>query len=44
MLTATGRLSHDERVPPAPRGRIPANATLEERMARKPRTKPGKTA
>jgi transposase len=41
---ATGRLAHDERVPPAPRGRIPANATLKERMARKLRTKPGKAA
>jgi transposase len=41
---ATGRLSHDEQVPPAPRGRIPASATLKERMARKLRTKPGKAA
>lgn len=41
---ATGRLSHDEQVPPAPRGRIPAGATLKERMARKLRTKPGKAA
>ncbi|WP_428986460.1 IS1182 family transposase [Streptomyces camelliae] len=41
---ATGRLAHDEQVPPAPRGRIPANATLKERMARKLRTKPGKVA
>ena len=41
---ATGRLAHDEHVPPAPRGRIPANATLKERMARKLRTKPGKAA
>ncbi|TDU01652.1 DDE family transposase [Streptomyces sp. 846.5] len=41
---ATGRLAHDEQVPPAPRGRIPAHATLKERMARKLRTKPGKTA
>ncbi|MFF0659595.1 IS1182 family transposase [Micromonospora tulbaghiae] len=41
---ATGRLRHDEQVPPAPRGRIPANATLKERMARKLRTKPGKAA
>ncbi|MET8127166.1 IS1182 family transposase [Streptomyces sp. NPDC005231] len=39
---ATGRLAHDEQVPPAPRGRIPASATLKERMARKLRTKPGK--
>ncbi|MFJ7042071.1 IS1182 family transposase [Streptomyces sp. NPDC101112] len=41
---ATGRLAHDEQVPPAPRGRIPANATLKERIARKLRTKPGKAA
>ncbi|WP_457034147.1 transposase [Kitasatospora sp. P5_F3] len=41
---ATGRLAHDEQAPPAPRGRIPANATLKERMARKLRTKPGKAA
>ncbi|MFF4386192.1 IS1182 family transposase [Streptomyces sp. NPDC001552] len=41
---ATGRLAHDEQVPPAPRGRIPANATLKERMARKLWTKPGKAA
>jgi transposase len=41
---ATGRLAHDEQVPPASRGRIPANATLKERMARKLRTKPGKAA
>ncbi|MGP4049627.1 IS1182 family transposase [Streptomyces sp. 2A115] len=39
---ATGRLAHDEQVPPAPRGRIPANATLKERMVL--RTKPGKAA
>jgi transposase len=41
---ATGRLGHDEQVQPAPRGRIPKNATLKERMARKLRTKPGRTA
>ncbi|WP_306955946.1 IS1182 family transposase [Streptomyces sp. B4I13] len=41
---ATGRLAHDEQVPPAPRGRIPKDATLKERMARKLRTKPGKAA
>ncbi|MYW16931.1 IS1182 family transposase, partial [Streptomyces sp. SID2955] len=41
---ATGRLAHDEQVPPAPRGRIPADATLKQRMARKLRTKPGKAA
>jgi hypothetical protein len=41
---ATGRLRHDEQVPPAPRGRIPANATPKQRMARKLRTKPGRAA
>jgi transposase/cytochrome c5 len=41
---ATGRLAHDETVPPAPRGRIPTNATLKQRMARRLRTKPGKAA
>lgn len=41
---ATGRLHHDEQVPPAPRGRIPAAATPKQRMARKLRTKPGRAA
>ncbi|WP_434975738.1 IS1182 family transposase [Streptomyces bluensis] len=41
---ATGRLAHNEQVPPAPRGRIPKDATLKERMARKLRTKPGRAA
>jgi transposase len=41
---ATGRLAHDEQVPAVPRGRIPANATPKERMARKLRTKPGMAA
>ncbi|MEU6318144.1 IS1182 family transposase [Streptomyces sp. NPDC047009] len=41
---ATGRLKREEQVPPAPRGRIPKDATLKERMARKLRTKPGKAA
>jgi transposase len=41
---ATGRLHHDEQVPPAPRGRIPTDATPKQRMARKLRTKPGKAA
>jgi hypothetical protein len=43
-LMATGRLAHDEQVGPAPRGRIPADATLRERMAPKLRTKPGRAA
>lgn len=41
---ATGRLAHDEQIPPAARGRIPANATPKQRMARKLRTKPGRAA
>ena len=41
---ATGRLAHGEQVPAAPRGRIPADATARERMARKLRTKPGRAA
>jgi transposase len=41
---ATGRLAHDEQVPPAPRGRIPTAATPKQRMARKLRTKPGRAA
>jgi transposase len=41
---ATGRLAHDEPVPRAPRGRIPNDATLKQRMARRLRTKPGKVA
>ena len=42
-LIATGRLKHNERVPDAPRGPIPKNATNKERMARRLRTKPGRT-
>lgn len=41
---ATGRLAHDEKAAATPRGRIPADATLRERMARKLRTKPGRAA
>jgi hypothetical protein len=41
---ATGRLRHDEQVPAAPRGRIPAAATPKQRMARKLRTKPCRAA
>lgn len=40
---ATGRQKHSEKVPPAPRGRIPKNATPKERMARKVRTKKGRS-
>jgi hypothetical protein len=35
---ATGRQKHGEKIPPAPRGRIPKDATTKERMARKLRT------
>jgi transposase len=35
---ATGRLKHGEAPPPAPRGRIPKELTVKERMARKLRT------
>jgi hypothetical protein len=41
---ATGRLAHNEPVPAAPRGRIPNDTTLKQRMARRLRTKPGKAA
>ena len=41
---ATGRLKHGEQVPPAPRGRMPTNATVKQRMARKLRTKRGRAA
>jgi hypothetical protein len=43
FFIATGRVKHGERVPEVPRGRIPANATLRERMARKLKTKKGCT-
>jgi hypothetical protein len=41
FFIATGRVKHGERVPEVPRGRIPTNATLRERMARKLKTKKG---
>jgi hypothetical protein len=43
-LIATGRWEHGKPPPPAPRGRIPGNATARERMARKTRTKTGRAA
>jgi transposase len=43
VLLATGRLRHGE-IPPIPRGRIPKNTTLTQRMARTLRTKPGRAA
>jgi transposase len=39
---ATGRLKHNERVEPCPRGRPPEGLTTKERMARKLRTKRGR--
>ena len=42
-LVATGRIRGKERVSDAPRGRIPNNATQRERMARRLRTKAGRT-
>jgi len=39
---ATGRLKHNEQVPPRPRGRTPNGLTVKERMARKLRTKKGR--
>ena len=42
VLIATGRLKHHEQVPAAPRGPIPKDATVKEKMARRLRTKKGK--
>jgi len=39
---ATGRQKHGTASPPAPRGRIPSDASVTERMARKLRTKKGR--
>jgi transposase len=39
---ATGRLKHHERVPDAPKGRLPKDLTVKEKMARKLRTKKGR--
>jgi hypothetical protein len=41
-VVATGKIRHNERVPDAPRGRIPNDATQRERMARRMRTKQGR--
>jgi transposase len=41
---ATGRFKHSEPQPPAPRGPIPEGATAKQRMARKLKTKRGRTA
>ena len=43
FFISTGRAKHGERIPDAPRGRIPANATARERMGRKLKTKNGRT-
>jgi transposase len=40
---ATERLKHHEEIPQAPRGRIPASLSAKQRMARKLRTKKGRT-
>jgi transposase len=40
---ATERMKHHEEIPPVPRGRIPKDFTAKQRMARKLRTKKGKT-
>jgi len=39
---ATGRQAHGDKPPPVPRGRIPAHATVKQRMARKLQTIKGK--
>jgi transposase len=41
-VVATGKIRHNERVPDAPTGRIPNDATQRERMARRMRTKTGR--
>lgn len=42
FFISTGRMKHSTPIPEAPKGRIPANATDGERMARKLKTKIGK--
>ena len=42
VLVATGRIRRGERVPPAPRGRMPKNLSRREKMARRLRTKAGR--
>jgi len=39
---ATGKITHGDRLAPAPRGRIPVAATAKDRMARKLKTKRGR--
>lgn len=43
-LIATGRFKHNEPPVPAPRGPIPKDATVKQRMARKLRTKAGQAS
>ncbi len=40
---ATGKITHSDRLVSAPRGRIPVSATVKDRMARKLKTKRGRT-
>jgi transposase len=42
-LVATGRIRRGERVSPAPRGRMPKDLSRREKMARRLRTKAGRT-
>jgi transposase len=42
VLIATGRMKDDDRVSQAPRGPIPRDATVKEKMARRLRTKRGR--
>lgn len=42
FFISTRRIKHDQPVPDSPRGRIPANATVGERMARRLKTKKGR--
>lgn len=44
FLVSTRRMKHSTPPPETPRGRIPASATLGERMARKLKTIPGRKA
>ncbi|MER5804256.1 transposase [Streptomyces mirabilis] len=44
QVSTAADVTTNEQVPPAPGGRLPASATLKERMARKLRAKPGKAA
>lgn len=41
-LIATGRFKHNDPPPPAPRGPVPKDATVKQKMARKLSTKPGR--